>query len=90
MVRRPFHVPSRYSKGAGRLAPSPLAPVPPARGGLSESQGRTPYVVFAAPDGEALAAGVYALSVSWTDDAGLHATTWHVELLPGPRFNLGA
>jgi hypothetical protein len=73
-----------------RLAPSPLTPVPPARGGLSGSQGRTPYVVFAAPDGKPLAAGVYALSVSWSDDTGLHATTWHAELLPGPRFNLGA
>jgi hypothetical protein len=72
-----------------RLAPSPLAPVPPARGGISSAQGRTPYVVFSAREGEALAPGVYALSVSWSDESGLHAGTWHVELLPGqvPTFN---
>ena len=67
-----------------RLSPTPLAPTPPARGGISESQGRTPYVVFAAPDGHALSPGVYAISVSWSDDAGVHAATWHVELRPGP------
>jgi hypothetical protein len=67
-----------------RLAPAPLVPVPPARGGLSEAQGRTPYIVFAGPEGRPLEAGVYALSVSWTDAGGLHAGTWHVELRPGP------
>jgi hypothetical protein len=67
-----------------RLAPSELAPAPPARGGISDMQNRTPFVVFSAPDGEAMAPGVYAISVSWTDDAGLHAGTWHVELRPGP------
>jgi hypothetical protein len=67
-----------------RLAPNELAPAPPVRGGISDSQGRTPFVVFGAPDGEAMAPGVYAISVSWTDPAGLHAGTWHVELRPGP------
>lgn len=67
-----------------RLAPSPLVPVPPVSGGLSDIQGRTPYVVFGGPDGRALEPGVYALSVSWKDAAGLHAATWHVELRPGP------
>jgi hypothetical protein len=67
-----------------RLAPTPLIPVPPVRGGISESQGRTPYVVFEGPEGRALEPGVYALSVSWTDASGLHAGTWHVELRPGP------
>jgi hypothetical protein len=67
-----------------RLSPISLAPTPPARGGISNSQGRTPYVVFAASDGQALTPGVYAISVSWTDGAGLHAATWHVELRPGP------
>jgi hypothetical protein len=67
-----------------RLAPSELAPAPPARGGISDTQGRTPFVVFGAPSGEAMAPGVYAISVSWTDDSGLHAGTWHVELRPGP------
>jgi hypothetical protein len=67
-----------------RLAPTPLVPVPPVRGGLSEAQGRTPYIVFDGPDGRALEPGVYALSVSWTDAGGLHAGTWHVELRPGP------
>ncbi|HEU5224788.1 MAG TPA: hypothetical protein VFV29_03205, partial [Actinomycetota bacterium] len=67
-----------------RLAPSPLVPVPPVRGGISDLQGRTPYVVFEGPDGRALEPGVYALSVSWKDAGGLHASTWHVELRPGP------
>jgi hypothetical protein len=67
-----------------RLAPTPLVPVPPVRGGISDIQGRTPYVVFGGPDGRALEPGVYALSVSWTDAGGLHASTWHVELRPGP------
>jgi hypothetical protein len=67
-----------------RLAPAPLVPVPPVRGGISAVQGRTPYVVFEGPPGRALEPGVYALSVSWTDATGLHAATWHVELLPGP------
>jgi hypothetical protein len=67
-----------------RLAPAPLVPVPPVRGGISAVQGRTPYVVFEGPPSRALEPGVYALSVSWTDATGLHAATWHVELLPGP------
>ena len=67
-----------------RLAPSKLVPVPPVRGGISDTQGRTPFVVFGAPDGEPMPPGVYAISVSWTDPAGLHAATWHVELRPGP------
>ena len=67
-----------------RLAPSELGPVPPVRGGISDMAGRTPFVMFGAPDGEPMAPGVYAISVSWTDPGGLHASTWHVELRPGP------
>jgi len=70
-----------------RLAPTPLVPVPPVHGGISESEGRTPYVVFEGPGGGALAPGVYALSVSWTDHDGLHAGTWQVELRPGPAHD---
>jgi len=61
--------------------------VPPVHGGISESEGRTPYVVFEGPGGGALAPGVYALSVSWTDPDGLHAGTWQVELRPGPAHD---
>ena len=67
-----------------RLAPTPLSPVPPARGGISSTQGQVPFIVFGARDGDAMAPGVYAISVSWTDETGVHAGTWHVELLPGP------
>jgi hypothetical protein len=27
--------------------------------------------------------GVYAISVAWSDGAGTHQGTWHVELRPG-------
>jgi len=66
-----------------RLAPDPLPDPPPVMGGVSESQGRTPYVVFPAPDGRVWEPGVYAVSVDWTDAAGRHEGTWHVELRPG-------
>ena len=67
-----------------RLAPSPLVPVPPTIRGISGPAGETPYVVFAASDGQALAPGAYALSVGWAEGGSLHAGTWHVELRPGP------
>jgi hypothetical protein len=70
-----------------RLAPTPLVPVPPVRGGVSGAHGGTPYIVFDGPDERALEPGVYALSVSWTDAGGLHASTWHVELRPGPSHD---
>jgi hypothetical protein len=67
-----------------RLAPSPLVPVPPTVRGVAGPAGETPYVVFAAPDGEALPPGAYAVSVGWAEGGSLHAGTWHVELRPGP------
>ena len=67
-----------------RLAPSPLVPVPPTISGISGPVGETPYVVFAAPDGEALLPGAYAISVGWYEGGKDHAATWHVELRPGP------
>jgi hypothetical protein len=71
-----------------RLAPSQLYPIPaapiPSVGGISDSQGRTPYIVFEGPDGRAFEPGIYALSVDWTDTTGIHAGTWHVEVQPGP------
>jgi hypothetical protein len=66
-----------------RLAPEPLSDPPRASGGISEAQGRTPYVVFAAPDAGVWAPGVYAVTVDWDDAAGAHHGTWHVELRPG-------
>jgi hypothetical protein len=66
-----------------RLAPDPLPDPPDAAGGISDAQGRTPFVVFPAPDGEVWTPGVYAVSVDWNDAAGRHHGTWHVELRPG-------
>ncbi|MFL5674054.1 MAG: hypothetical protein ACJ779_03540, partial [Chloroflexota bacterium] len=65
-----------------RLAPEPLKDAPAASGGISNLRGRTPYVVFSAPDG-VWPPGVYAVSVDWDDGAGAHHATWHVELRPG-------
>jgi hypothetical protein len=65
-----------------RLAPGPFD-APEATGGISESQGRTPYVLFRAPAEKTWAPGVYAISVTWSDGAGAHEGTWHVELRPG-------
>ena len=75
---------SLESAALRRLAPSTLISVPRLAGGLSNMQGATPYVVVAAPDGGVVPPGVYAITVTWSDDAGPHAETWHVELRPGP------
>jgi hypothetical protein len=66
-----------------RLAPEGSFEAPEASGGLSESQGRTPYVLFAPPGETTWAPGVYAITVAWSDGAGAHQGTWHVELRPG-------
>jgi len=65
-----------------RLAPDPLPDPPAASGGISNMRGRTPFVVFQAPDG-VWTPGVYALTVDWEDAAGPHHASWHVELRPG-------
>jgi hypothetical protein len=67
-----------------RLAPDANFLAQPMMGGISESQGRTPYLVFAPRGGGAWPPGVYAITVRWTDAGGLHVETWHVELTPGP------
>ncbi len=66
-----------------RLAPDGRFDSPSVAGGISSTQGRTPYVVFQAPGDSVWPPGVYAVSVSWTDAAGQHDDTWHVELRPG-------
>ena len=66
-----------------RLAPDPLTDAPAAAGGISEAQGRTPFVVFPAPGDGVWTPGVYAVTVDWKDAAGAHHGTWHVELRPG-------
>lgn len=71
-----------------RLTPDLPFEAPPATGGISDSQGRTPYVLFAAEAGGTWAPGVYAISVTWNDGAGLHRGTWHVALLPGGEQRL--
>jgi len=65
-----------------RLAPEPLTNAPTATGGISNTQGRTPFVMFEAPQG-GWTPGVYAVTVDWTDAAGTHHGAWHVELRPG-------
>jgi hypothetical protein len=65
-----------------RLAPDAFFVAPKAFGGITESR-RTPYVLFAAPGDGVWSPGVYAISVAWSDAAGDHNGTWHVELRPG-------
>jgi hypothetical protein len=67
-----------------RLAPDPGLPAQEMLGGVSYLHGGTPWVVFAGPSGGVWPAGVYALTVSWSDTTGAHTNTWHVELRPGP------
>ena len=66
-----------------RIAPDGRFSAAPMLGGISESQGRTPWVAFAPHGGGVWPPGVYAITVRWTDPAGLHVETWHVELRPG-------
>ena len=66
-----------------RLAPDARFLVASMLGGISEVQGRTPWIAFAPRGGGAWPPGVYAITVRWTDLAGLHDETWHVELRPG-------
>ena len=67
-----------------RLAPDARFLAAPMLGGISAVQGRTPWIAFAPRSGGAWPPGVYAITVHWTDPAGLHEETWHVELRPGP------
>jgi hypothetical protein len=71
-----------------RLAPDARLLVSPMIGGISELRGRTPWVAFAPRAGGVWPPGVYALTVEWTDPAGPHRGTWHVELRPGPMRNV--
>ena len=66
-----------------RIAPDSRFLAAPVLGGISETRGRTPWVAFAPRDGGAWPPGVYAMTVYWTDPAGSHDETWHVELRPG-------
>ena len=67
-----------------RIAPDSRFSASPMTGGISEMQGRTPWIAFAQRGGGVWPSGVYAITVAWTDPAGQHAETWHVELRPGP------
>jgi hypothetical protein len=49
---------------------------------MSDRQGGVLYVVYPSPD-RVWAPGTYAVTVDWTDTAGDHEGTWHVELRPG-------
>jgi hypothetical protein len=65
-----------------RLSPNGAFSAPAARNGLP-GDGRSPGVLFAAPDWGPWPAGMYAITVSWRDVSGEHTGTWHVELRPG-------
>ncbi len=65
-----------------RLAPDHRVDSAPAFGGVSSLHGRTPYLVFTPNDGGAWSPGVYAVTATWTDPAGPHEGTWHIELRP--------
>ena len=68
-----------------RLAPGPMRnPPTPLGGGIIDRRDADPWVVFAARRGDAWAPGVYRIDVTWSDAAGLHDGSWHIELRPGP------
>jgi len=67
-----------------RLSPDGVTAAPSVIGkGIVDRNGRTPDVLFVAPDWGPWPAGVYAITVRWRDDVGRHTGTWHVELRPG-------
>jgi hypothetical protein len=67
-----------------RLSPDGATAAPSVLGkGIVGRNGRTPDVLFVAPEWGPWPAGVYAITVRWRDDAGRHTGTWHVELRPG-------
>jgi hypothetical protein len=71
------------SETVARLSPSgsPFeAPAPVEQ--ATEHPPRSRYVIFPAAGGGAWRPGVYAISVTWTDDSGPHEGTWHIELRP--------
>ncbi len=67
-----------------RLAPEPLPVDPELVRDDRATPGSTAHVLYRAPGRGAWAAGVYQVSVAWTDSAGRHAGSWLVELRPGP------
>jgi hypothetical protein len=67
-----------------RLAPDGSFVAPPMSRGNSDRRGRSPFVLFEAPEGEVWTPGVYSISVDWTVGAFTHRDTWHAELRPGP------
>ena len=69
--------------GVRRIAPDARFQASPMVGGISNTQGGTPWVAFAPREGGAWPPGVYAITVQWTDSTGRHDETWHVELRPG-------
>ena len=66
-----------------RLAPEARStPRRPPAGSPKATAGRR-TCCSPAPDETIWAPGVYAISVAWSDAAGAHEGTWHVELRPG-------
>jgi hypothetical protein len=73
-----------HLSGVRRLVPEPLATDPELVVAPGAAATPAASVLYRAPGGGAWAAGVYQLSVAWTDATGLHDRSWHIELRPGP------
>ena len=67
-----------------RLAPEPLPAITPEIDDTEREGVNGSLVRFWAPEGGAWTPGVYRITVAWTDDAGKHEESWHVNLRPGP------
>jgi hypothetical protein len=72
-----------HQAGVRRLAPEPLPSDPELVVDPGAPATSTSSVLFRAPGGGAWPSGVYDVSVGWTDAAGPHDRSWHLELRPG-------
>ena len=68
-----------------RILPAgPLAGMRQAAGLRTDGDRSAPYAIFRAPDGRPWPAGIYRISLRWTDEAGPHQAAVHLDLHPGP------
>ena len=68
-----------------RILPAgPLAGLRQAAGLRTDGDRNAPYAIFRAPDGRPWPAGIYRISLRWTDEAGPHQAAVHLDLHPGP------
>ncbi len=68
-----------------RILPAgPTAGVRRAVGLRTDGDSSAPYAIFRAPEGRPWPAGIYRMSLRWTDEAGPHQASIHLDLHPGP------